>query len=73
MVEIDDSGINVKFKEDDRMIRNATLMWSPDNKIKSMEDVRIALATSGFDFYKGKGGRIGNEMFTVMLLFTLQP
>jgi hypothetical protein len=63
MVEIDDSGINVKIKNDGKMISEGTkLIYTPDNKIKSMEDVRVALATSGFDFSGGKRGRLGKEI-----------
>lgn len=63
MVEIDDSGINVKFKTDGKMISDAKLLWTPDKYIKSMEDVGIALASSGFHFVKGNQQRLGKEMF----------
>ncbi|XP_028415089.1 protein DD3-3-like [Dendronephthya gigantea] len=59
MVEIDDSGTNVKFKENSQMIRSATLKWTPDIQLKTMEDVAVALATSGFDFTGGKNNRLG--------------
>lgn len=62
LVEIDDSGINVKIKQDGRMIQNATLVWTPDNQIRTMENVRIALASSGFDFSLGKDGRLGKDI-----------
>lgn len=66
MVEIDDSGVNVKFKENSQMIRSATLKWTPDIKVRTMEDVSVALATSGFDFTGGKNNRLGEiEYFCV--------
>ena len=68
MVEIDDSGINVKFKTDGKMISDAKLLWTPDKYIKSMEDVGIALASSGFDFLKGNQQRLGKCLCIIMKL-----
>ena len=67
MVEIDDSGINVKFKTDGKMISDAKLLWTPDKYIKSMEDVGIALASSGFDFLKGKQQRLGKKCLCLII------
>ena len=67
LVEIDDSGSNVKFKENGEMISKAKLRWTPDRKIKSMEDVKVALATSGFDFSGGKQGRLGRVGYLLKL------
>jgi hypothetical protein len=64
LVEIDDSGKNIKFKENGEMISKAKLQWTPDKNIRTMEDVRVALATSGFDFSGGKRGRLGNRIFS---------
>ncbi len=50
------------------MIQKANLEWTPDRKIKSMKDVRVALATSGFDFSKGKQGRLGKEIIISLIL-----
>lgn len=59
LVEIEGPSKNVKIKNDGTMISKATLVWSPDKNLKTLEDVKVALASSGFDFSRGKEKRIG--------------